>query len=57
MGNMRFEIFFWWANPTNPDYRVLRSWCEEGEKTDSGGTGDCPLVECKGLYILPHSLR
>ena len=22
-----------------------------GEKTDSGGTGDRPLVSCKGLYL------
>ena len=37
-------------------YMVLGSQCVGAERTDSGGTGDRPLVQCKGLYVLRHSL-
>ena len=37
-------------------YMVLSSQCVGAERTDSGGTGDRPLVQCKGLYVLRHSL-
>ena len=53
-----------WPSPLSLSlYSTFNAWlygievlmCRSA-KTDGGCTGDRPLVQCKGLYVLPHSI-